>query len=128
MIFTTRTIRPCLKTIFTPTRKETTMQYKTTVLGLLQDRPVIYDHLISSRTLLSTLERFAEELRTSHHAWQDRLWLTKPNSDPTQIASEALEIALQELEGRLHSDSPDETETPSLDAAMAFISRPSHPA
>ena len=105
------------------------MKYKTIVLGLLQDRPHIYDQLLSNRTLLPALERYATELRDSHHAWQDRLLQARPGSDVSQIASEALEIALQELEECLPSASiPNETELFSLEAAMAFISHHTPPA
>ena len=35
------------------------MQYKTICLQMIQDRPEMYDRLLSKRTLLPTLERFA---------------------------------------------------------------------
>jgi hypothetical protein len=98
------------------------MQYKTIMLGLLQEHPPIYDQLLNNRTLLSALEAYALDLKANHETWQDRLWLAKPRSDASQIASEAMEIALQELENRLLSASPPIVSTPlSLDAAMAFI-------
>jgi hypothetical protein len=106
------------------TPKETVMQYKTIVLELLQDRPQMYDQLRSNQKLLSTLERYASELKTNHEAWKERLVLAKPGSDLTQIAAEALELALEQLERRLPAASPvDATEPLSLDAAMASISR-----
>jgi len=100
------------------------MKYKMIVLQLLQECPLIYDRLIRNRTLLPALEAHAEELRANHHAWQDRLWQTKPDSDATQVASEAMELALKELENRLHSELPLNDNQPlSLDAAIAFIRR-----
>ena len=103
------------------------MQYKTIVLGLLQEYPLIYDQLLSNRTLLSTLENLAQELKANHDVWQERLRLAKPLSDATQIASEALEIALTELDRLLLSESlPNETAPHSLDAAMAFIRHTPH--
>ena len=100
------------------------MQYKTIILELLQQRPEIHDELRSNRMLLPTLERYASALKASHEAWKDLLSEAKPNSDASQIASEALEIALKELEDRLSSGSPpDDNEPLSLEAAMAFIRR-----
>ena len=98
------------------------MQYKTIILELLQQRPEIHDHLRKNRMLLQTLEFYAKELKTSHEAWKETLDQARPGSDPTQIASEALEMALKELEDRLPSGShPEGNEPLSLDGAMAFI-------
>ena len=100
------------------------MQYKTIILELLQQRPEMHDQLRKERKLLPTLELYAKELKTSHEAWKELLSQARPGSDPSQIASEALEMALKELEDRLPSASPpDDNEPLSLDAAMAFIRR-----
>jgi hypothetical protein len=105
------------------------MHYKTIVLELLQQRPEWYDQLCKHRMLLPTLDLFAKELKSRHDAWKDRLAQAKPGSDPTQIASEALELALQGLEDLLPSESPpDGSEPLSLDAAMAFLGRHTPPA
>ena len=105
------------------------MNYKTIVLGLLQDRPDLHERLRASRTLLATLERHAEELNASHEQWKRRLSQAQPGSDPSQVASEALEIALKELENRLPNESPQaETGPTSLDGAIAFIRRHTPPA
>jgi hypothetical protein len=98
------------------------MQYKTIVLELLQQRQEMYDQLRKDRKLLPTMELYARELKTSHEAWKQTLGQERPGSDQTQIASEALEIALKELEDRLPAAShPSDSEPLSLDAAMAFI-------
>jgi hypothetical protein len=98
------------------------MLYKTMVLKLLQQHPKMYDQLLSSRTLLPRLEQLAGELKDSHQAWKERFWRARPGSDESQIASEAGEIALQELEASLPSESLLDEESPlSLDAAMAYI-------
>ena len=47
----------------------------------------------------------------------------RPESDPSQIASEAMELALQELEKSLSCEHPAEEGDPSLDGAMAYIRR-----
>ena len=104
------------------------MQYKTIVLELLQQRPVIEEQLRRNRTLLPTMERYAEKLKTSHEQWMAQLSLAKPGSDKSQIASESLEIALKELEDYLSPVfPPDETDPLSLEEAMAFIRRHTPP-
>jgi len=100
------------------------MQYKTIVLQLLEQQPEIYNQLRKQRQVLPAMEHYANELRTLHLAWKATLNQTAPDSDPCQIASEALEMALKDLEDRLQSGSPqDGLEVLSLDQAMAFIRR-----
>ncbi len=100
------------------------MHYKTIILEMLQQRPQMHEELWQSRKLLPTLEFYASELKDSHEDWKDRLLQAKPESDPSQIASEAMELALKDLEDRLPSESRrDASETLSLDQAMAHISR-----
>jgi hypothetical protein len=109
--------------------KETTMQYKTITLGMLEQRPRLHERLRKNRVLLQTMEQFADELKASHEAWKQLLAQDRPGCDPSQIASQALELAIEALERRLPSESPeDEMETLSLDKAMAFIQRSSPPA
>jgi chromosome segregation ATPase len=92
------------------------------VLELLQQRPEMHEQLRSSRTLLTTLNRYSRSLKASHQAWKERLKRAKPNSDPSQIASEALEIALKELEERLPPALPTAEDGPLfLEEAMAFL-------
>jgi hypothetical protein len=68
------------------------------------------------------METLARELKASHETWMETPALAKPGSEPSQIASEAREIAIKELEDRLPSAaSPDDWEA--LDAAMAFVRR-----
>jgi len=100
-------------------------QYKTICLGLLEQRPEIYDQLRQNRTLLPTLNRLAGELKARHQAWIQELQATRPGSD-SQIASEAMELAVQEMEDRLSADSQEEAQA-FLDAAMAWL-RPTPPA
>ena len=105
------------------------MQYKTIALELLQEQPMLYEQLRSSKRLLPTMDAYAIDLKTSHEAWKERLGQARPGSDPAQIASSALELAIEELRDRLPSESsPNETEPLSLDAAMNFIRRHSPPA
>ena len=100
------------------------MRYKTIILELLEQRPRMREQLRQDRKLLPTLELCARELKKSHEAWTERLLQAKPQSDSSQIASEAMELAIRDLEDRLPSESnQDESEALSLDQAMAHISR-----
>jgi len=100
------------------------MQYKMMVLELLKQRPQMHEQLRKERKLLPTTERYAKELRTSHLAWKQVLTQAKPDSQESQIANEALEIALKEFQETLPSESPqDGSEAVSLDEAIAFIRR-----
>ena len=101
------------------------MQYKTIVLELLQQRQEMHDQLRKDRKLLTTMEQYARELKSSHEAWKETLGQQNPGSDQSQIAFEALAMALKDLEDRLPPAShPSDNEALSLDAAMAFIRRP----
>ncbi|MBS0267268.1 MAG: hypothetical protein JSS02_35415 [Planctomycetes bacterium] len=98
------------------------MQYKTIVLELLQQRTEMHDQLRKDRKLLPALEFYARELKTSHEAWKETFSEAKPGSDPSQIASEAMEMAVKELEDRLQTASQDNDQVAlSLDAAMTFV-------
>ena len=101
------------------------MQYKTIILEMLEQRPRMREELRQSRKLLSTMERYATELKSSHEAWKERLREARPGSDPSQIASEAMELALKEMEDRLPVALSSETsESQVLDAAMLFLRHP----
>jgi hypothetical protein len=105
------------------------MQYKTIVLGLLEQYPQLHEELRKKRMLLSTVEVYSRELKASHEAQKTLLSQAKPGSNESQIASEALEIALEELENSLATASPpNENEAISLDQAMAFLRRHTPPA
>ena len=104
------------------------MHYKTIVLELLRERTELHEQLRKSDRLLPALETYAQELKNSHELWKETLFLMRPGSDPNQIASEAMEMALKELEEGLPPASQEENQEPlSLDAAIAFIRRPTSP-
>jgi hypothetical protein len=113
-------------------REKTAMLYKTMVLELLQEQyPALHEQLCRQRMLLKTLDLYAIELRTAHIAWMEELRRAIPECAPSQISSEALELALEHLQGALPSDSKptdDAEETFSLDAAMAYLHRATPPA
>ena len=96
------------------------MQYKTIVLELLKERPELHEQLRLTRRLLPTLETCAKELKVSHETWKQTLVRANPASDPSQIASEAMELAIKELEDRLPNVSAAD-DSLSLDQAMALV-------
>src|SRR5262249_28118599 len=107
--------------------KESPMQYKTIVLELLTQHQQLHERLRSKRTLMRAMNEYAEELRHRHLAWT--AVLARSQSDESQIASEALELALEELREALRQESStDENGPPSLDKARAFIRRHTRPA
>jgi hypothetical protein len=100
------------------------MHYKTMVLELLEQRRRLHSRLRKERLLLPAMDAYAVMLKARHEAWKELLAKTRPDSDPAQIASEALELAISELEGCLPPASPrDESEALQLDEVMAFIRR-----
>ena len=104
------------------------MQYKTIVLHLLENRPEIHERLRRDRTLMATLDRYSCELRDRHEVWKEELRRSEPG-DPSRIASEALELALAEVEARLLTEFPSEQDEPlTLEAAMNFVRRHTPPA
>jgi hypothetical protein len=105
------------------------MRYKTIIPELLQEEyPVLHERLRASRTLLTSLNTYAHTLRRRHQAWMYQLRRERPDREAGQIPYEALELAIQDLRREaLPSESPPsdrEGEGLSLDAAMAFLLRP----
>jgi hypothetical protein len=98
------------------------MQYKTIILQYIRQRPTIHNQLKSDRTLLPTLDLWANELKRNHEAWKEQLSQANPGKDPGQVVSQALEIALQEWINSLPPETPKD-EPLSLDGAMAYILR-----
>ena len=105
------------------------MQYMTIALNLLKQRPETHDQLCQQRKLLPTVRLLATELKDRHQAWKGQLSQARPGSDESQIASEALELAVEHLQVILRQESStDESEPLCLDAAMAFILHHTAPA
>jgi len=105
--------------------------HKTIVLELLQQYPELHRELVSSKTLLQTLDHYASTPKARHDDWTQALSRERPESAPSQIASEALELALQNLRDALPAASaPNDNslEPLSFDAAMAFLRRHTPPA
>ena len=100
------------------------MQYKTIALELIQENPEHYEQLRSTKRLLPSMDAYAIDLKASHEIWMERIAQARPESDPLQIASEALELAVQDLRDRLPCESSKEEAEPiSLDAAMNYLRR-----
>lgn len=97
------------------------MLYKTITLELLQkhERP----------TTIPLLDRYSALLRDRHERWLNDLSRQRPNSDPTQLSGEAMELAVRDLEEQLRTDFPqEENDTLSLEAAMRYARRHTPPA
>ena len=106
------------------------MHYKTIALELLQaEYPELHRRLKSSRTLLAALDGYASALKRRHEAAMERLEQARPDSDQAQIASEAFELAIEDLRETLRAGSPPSDAGPlSLEAAMAYVKRHTPPA
>jgi hypothetical protein len=99
------------------------MEYRTITLGLIQGMPELYEQLRSTKRLLPAMDAYAIDLKAFHEEWKERLSEARPNSDPSQISSEALELAIEQLREHLPSGSPMTGEGPTLDGAMAYLKR-----
>jgi hypothetical protein len=106
-------------------REKRMAQYKTITLELIQEQPELYERLRSGKLLLTAMDAYAIDLKASHEHWKKRLGRARPDSDPGQISSEALELAIEDLRHRLASASEGSAaESPfSLDEAMASVRR-----
>lgn len=100
------------------------MHYKTMVLDMLEDRPMLKARLQKERKLLLALESIADALKSHHERWMRQLEQSQPQSHPSQIASEALELALAELADHFPSESKVNDASFSLNEVILF--RPFH--
>jgi hypothetical protein len=98
------------------------MHYKTIVLELIRQHPELYNQLHCNRMLLPALCHFAKQLKTSHEAWKRIVCRLTPDWNESQIAGEALEFALMEMENFLNSMvPPDDGEEMLIQSIMAFV-------
>lgn len=98
--------------------------YKTIVLELLRDRTALHEQLRASGTLQASMEQLAVAFRECHLERIKELAESRPGSDPAQLSSEAMELALKELQDSLAGESGSEDiELFSLDQAMTFLHR-----
>ena len=76
------------------------MHYKTIVLELIQEQPgAVRAAPQRAGRCWRRWSDYAIELKAGHEAWKDRIGRTKPGGDPSQIASEALELAMRGATG-----------------------------
>jgi hypothetical protein len=54
------------------------MHYVTIVLELIQNRPEFCAKLRADKTMLSTVECYAKELKAGHDMWKERLRASTP--------------------------------------------------
>jgi hypothetical protein len=124
-----RTPRPRRTAIPPLNPKETAMLYKTMALELLQNRPKLHRQLKRRKMLRGAMEFYAKELKSLHQGWKQQLSQTRPGSDESQIASEALEMALKDLEDSLPTASSSEDgDQPTLDELMTRLRARTPPA
>ncbi len=92
------------------------MQYKTILLELLADHPRFHEQLKQNRNVLGWLEETARQFKTRHEWWSEAFSKQNPGTPAGQFRSEALELALQELEEALPTEFhlSDETDTPKI--------------
>ena len=96
--------------------------YKTIALELIQEQPELYERLRSRKLLMPTMDAYAIDLKAGHEAWKEQLLQARPGGDPSQIASEALELAIEDLRRSLCAPETDgEAEPLSLDGAMSYV-------
>jgi type II secretory pathway component PulM len=101
------------------------MQYKTIAMELIGQRSQLHEKLKRERKLLSTMETIARELKTSHEAISQDLAMEQPQMEASLISSQAMEMALTEMEARMPPVSPKgDGDELSLDQIMATLSNP----
>lgn len=81
------------------------MQYKTITLELIREQDRLHERLKTEQTLLATMERLALLLKERHLALIEAIHRQRPTASREQIASEALELAVEELRDRLRPES-----------------------
>ena len=80
------------------------MLYKTIILQMLEDRPAIYNRLKAERKSLATIEALASELKANQRVILADLKQANPRMDEQQLASQAMEMALADLESALDAN------------------------
>src|SRR5271169_997368 len=103
----------CRRQLPTPhLREKTTMRYKTICLELIKERPQLHEQLRANRTLLLALDDYAIGLKASHEQWLTRFSEVNPHKDRSQLSSEALETAIEELQESLPCEPAEPADEP----------------
>lgn len=101
---------------------EKNMLFKTVVHELIQENRPLYRDLRRTRRLMRVINRLSEELRQRHQAWIYDLKELNPEIPANHISSAAFELALQEIQGHLHSaSSENDLELDHLESAIQFL-------
>ncbi len=77
------------------------MLYKTITLGLMEANSASYRELCRHRLALPVMEALSAHLKQRHEAWKALLSRAGSARDPNGMTSEAMELAVEELEKRL---------------------------
>ena len=80
------------------------MQYKTMILEMLRQRPRLHRRLKARHAMQETIDLYATELKTNHLALIKSLSQERATIDSSQLSSEALEIAIKDMQERIVSD------------------------
>lgn len=99
------------------------MQYKTIVMDLIQQNRALHDEWVRNRRLLSETTRLATQLRSDHLNLVEQFQQQFPETAESLLSSQALEIVTSQLQADLQHASASDSETFSLDAAMAFVAQ-----
>jgi hypothetical protein len=96
------------------------MHFKTIALELLTANPDLHRRLKADPQLL---HQVSAELKISHLVWLEQLTARSPSTDPRLLRSQALELAVEEVVGRLTPSASPASEWAEdyLDGAMAFL-------
>jgi hypothetical protein len=105
------------------------LPYKTIVLEFLKEHhPGLHEQLRADRRLQRTVNAYATYLKSKHVAWKDSLLPTGQWGDASEVSRQALEMALEDVQGSLRDEfSSDETGPLSPGAARAFLRRHTPP-
>jgi hypothetical protein len=94
------------------------------ILELPQDQITLHERLRAPRNILVALEGSAARLKVRHEFCMTALLRRRGATNPSQLSSSALEIAVQEFRDALPPEmTGNEAELLSLDEAMDFLSR-----
>jgi hypothetical protein len=81
------------------------MPYKTMALELLKaEYPGLHERLRMGRGLLEALDRYSRDFKEAHDRRKEELSGLRPGSPPAQIASEAPELAVEDLRAKFSAE------------------------
>ena len=100
------------------------MQYKTIMMELLEQSPALNSQLKKNHQLLATIEAMARELKRNHERIIGELTDRQLDGGSSGISSQAMEIAVAEMQERLAAlSNREEDETLTLDQIMELVTR-----